>query len=311
MSDFGRIVHESKSTSMSHVINPHSKPQHAGLRLRRPARYDLLVWLLTHGRPRRLRERMLEPAKLRRGERVLDVSCGTGSLALLAKEQVGPEGRVHGIDASEEMIAFARTKAKRAGIKVAFDVAPAQALPFADASFDVVLNTLALHHLPRPSRYQSLSEFRRVLKPDGRALIIDFAEGEKKRGHGLFGPLKHRHGSVPPDETAAAMRAAGFKIAGSGPIGVKSLHFVLGGSSEVSDCRAPEKVDEAIRSRSTAHVAAGAGAVVLVLLLLHGAAGAAMIHATRSLGSVKWIALGVVVFIAGLKWILLRRFQRR
>src|SRR5437870_5630508 len=189
---------------MSHLTNQQAKPQHPGLRLRTPMRYDLLVWLFTFGHPRRFRELMLRPARLRQGESVLDVSCGTGSLALLAKEQVGAEGRVHGIDASEEMIAYAGKKASRAGLDVAFDVAPAQQLPFGDASFDVVLNTLALHHLPKPSRYEAFGEMRRVLKPDGRALVVDFAEG-KKRANGLLGRFKPRHGSVPPDEIAEAM----------------------------------------------------------------------------------------------------------
>lgn len=299
---------------MSHHTNKQAKPQHAGLRLRSPARYDLKVWLFTLGRPRRFRDRMLKPARLKPGETVLDVSCGTGSLALLAKEQVGPEGRVHGVDASEEMVAYARRKAKRAGAEVAFDIAPAQELPFENASFDVVINTLALHHLPKPSRYRSFNEMRRVLRPGGRALVVDFAEG-KKRPSGPFGRLKHRHGSVPPEEITAAMRAAGFEIAEAGPIGAKSLHFVLGGPPDASDRHTPsltEQADESVQVRSNSHVAVVAGMLVAGLLLLHGAAGAAIARTAKNIDGTTWMVIGALALAAiAAKVVWLRRFQRR
>jgi ubiquinone/menaquinone biosynthesis C-methylase UbiE len=75
------------------------------------------------------------------GESVLDVGCGTGSLAIAARRRLGTDGKVFGIDASPEMIARATSKVARAGISVSFRVAVAEALPFPDAQFDVVLST--------------------------------------------------------------------------------------------------------------------------------------------------------------------------
>src|SRR5437016_3532977 len=75
-------------------------------------RYDALVWLLTFGRERGFRERTLDLAMLRPGDAVLDVGCGTGLLAIVAKRRVGAQGAVHGIDASPEMIARARAKTR-------------------------------------------------------------------------------------------------------------------------------------------------------------------------------------------------------
>src|SRR5713101_5074833 len=123
-----------------------------GLVVHWAARYDLLVTLLTLGRERRFRERLLEPARLESGESVLDIGCGTGTLAIAAKRRVEPSGVVRGIDASPEMIARAQRKADKAGADIAFEIAPAQLLPFPDAQFDVVLSTVMLHHLPRSGR---------------------------------------------------------------------------------------------------------------------------------------------------------------
>jgi ubiquinone/menaquinone biosynthesis C-methylase UbiE len=197
-----------------------------GAVLHAPRSYDLMLGLMFMGHERRFREKLLSLASLRRGELVLDVGCGTGSLAILAREQVGPGSAVRGIDASPEMIARARAKARRAGVEVEFRQAPAQALPFPDAQFDVVLSTLMFHHLPRSARAQLASEVCRVLKPGGRFLVVDFAKSTRRSGLGL-----HRgHGKSDPDETVAFLTGAGLRLVASGPVGVKSLHFALAAS---------------------------------------------------------------------------------
>jgi SAM-dependent methyltransferase len=100
----------------------------AGLVLHAPVAYDLLVWLKTLGRERVLREKILALARLGAGESVLDVGCGTGTLALTAKRQVGQSGTVCGVDASPEMIARAARKASRARLDISFNVGVAQCI---------------------------------------------------------------------------------------------------------------------------------------------------------------------------------------
>lgn len=80
-----------------------------GATIRWAFRYDLLLKALTLGRERAMREVMLERACVSAGERVLDVGCGTGTLAIAAKRRVGPAGAVRGIDAAAEMVARAKT----------------------------------------------------------------------------------------------------------------------------------------------------------------------------------------------------------
>jgi ubiquinone/menaquinone biosynthesis C-methylase UbiE len=189
------------------------------------ARYDLFLWLMTFGRERALREKMISRAHLGSGESVLDVGCGTGTLAILAKEQVGAAGSVCGIDASPEMIARARTKAHKAGVEISFEIAPAQELPFPDGRFDVALATVMLHHLARSARAQCLREIKRVLKPNGRALVVDFEASSQHRG--LLGHLHRRHGHVAEEDLHAMLGDAGFELVESGPVGFRDLHFSL------------------------------------------------------------------------------------
>ena len=187
-------------------------------------RYDLLVWLLTHGRDRAFREKLVGLARVAPGESVLDVGCGTGSLAIAAKRQVGATGEVFGVDAAPEMIARATSKAARAGIDVSFKNAVVEALPFPDARFDAVLSTLMLHHLPRKVRRQCARDIRRVLKPGGRVLVVDFAQGQDK---GSFLAHFHRHGHVDPREIVSLLDEAGFRDVDSGAVGISSLQYVL------------------------------------------------------------------------------------
>lgn len=203
-----------------------STPATKGLILHSHARYyDFVVRLLTLGHGGTLHDRLVELARLAPGETVLDVGCGTGSLALAAKAHVGAGGRVHGIDASKEMIEQAARKAQRRRVPVDFRIATVEALPFPDRSFDVVFSTLMLHHLPRPLRRACASEIARVLKPGGRVLMADF-QAPARRRKGWLARL-HRHGSVKVEEVRELLANAGFRILESGDIGVGDLHFTL------------------------------------------------------------------------------------
>jgi len=192
--------------------------------LHRTRVYDLLAWLMTFGRETTFRDRILDLAALAPGESVLDVGSGTGTLAIRAKQRVGSAGFVCGIDASAEMVAAARTKARKARADLVFQNAIVEELPFPDAHFDAVLSTLMMHHLPRPARAQCASEMRRVLKPGGRAVVVDFGSAQSERRNLL--DHFHRHGHVKQEELVTLLEDAGFSITSNGPMGLMNLQFL-------------------------------------------------------------------------------------
>ena len=216
-------AHGSMAAKASRLVAGSEKAPHVGIMLHSAALYDVLAWFLTFGREHAFRERLLRFVKLKPGEAVLDVGCGTGTVALLAKTKVGPEGRVEGIDASVEMIARATAKARRAGLQVGFSTATAQELPFKDGQFDVVLSTLMFHHLPRQGREEFGREAFRVLKPGGRVLIVDFAKPPRQKSAFRF----HRHGHVDLDRVAADLGQRGFNIVERGDVGTKGLRYLI------------------------------------------------------------------------------------
>jgi ubiquinone/menaquinone biosynthesis C-methylase UbiE len=183
--------------------------------------YDPLVKLLGGDRVRRT---LLDQAALRPHQRVLDVGCGTGTLAVLIK-RLHPEVEVVGLDPDPKVLQRARRKAERAGVSIQLDAGFSDELPYADASFDRVFSSFMLHHLPADEKEKSLSQIRRVLEPGGSFHLLDFAGPE----HGSAGHFaRWLHSSDRLRDNAAArvldlMRRAGF--AGSVLVGRGALLF--------------------------------------------------------------------------------------
>ncbi|MFN2494723.1 MAG: class I SAM-dependent methyltransferase [Pseudonocardiaceae bacterium] len=112
----------------------------------RPRLYECAAAIVFLGQRRHVFDHLIALSGAHKGDRVLDVGCGTGYLTRRAAHAVGPTGRVVGVDPSAPIIAFARRVAPST---VTFHVAGGEAIPEPDASFDVVISSLALHHIPR------------------------------------------------------------------------------------------------------------------------------------------------------------------
>lgn len=116
-------------------------------------------------------QRLLDVITIQPGEKVLDISCGTGLVTFPLVEGVGPKGLVTGIDLSDGMIEKATKEANEMGVKnVIFEHMDAEELNLPDASFDVAINSLGLMYYPNPDK--AIQEMYRVVQPGGRAAAL-------------------------------------------------------------------------------------------------------------------------------------------
>lgn len=155
----------------------HDELETDGVTIGWAAFYDVFIRLLFSGNVNKLMKSTVQLANLRAGDVVLDVGCGTGTAAILAKQTANVE--IHGIDASPQMIERARQKAEKAKVTVNFQTGLAEAIQFPNETFDVVMSSLMMHHLPDHLRPKALAEMYRILKPGGRVLIVDFEPPKK------------------------------------------------------------------------------------------------------------------------------------
>jgi demethylmenaquinone methyltransferase/2-methoxy-6-polyprenyl-1,4-benzoquinol methylase/phosphoethanolamine N-methyltransferase len=184
-------------------------PPTAGRVLHQARWYDLFGRIVSLGRDAAIRETLVDLAEPMPGEHVLDVGCGTGTLALALESRAGA-GAVRGIDASPEMIAVARAKAGKADAAVDFQVALIEALPFPAETFDLVTSSLMLHHLPDDLKRAGFGEIRRVLKPGGRFVAVDFAaHSHSPLGH-LLAILGHGLGEDMVAKLTPMLAEVGF-----------------------------------------------------------------------------------------------------
>ena len=208
-------------------------PQTTGATIHWASQYDLLTGLLGMGVNRSNSRMVIDLANVKPGDSVLDVGCGTGNLTLTAQSYTGPGGKVYGIDASPEMIEVAKKKASRSRPEVVFEVGLIEELVFPEATFDVVISRLVIHHLPDDLKHRGFAEILRVLKPGGHLLIADFNPPTNPVLNHITTALVGSHmmstniWRLPP-----MLESAGFVEITSGPTHSVILAFVSGKKPE-------------------------------------------------------------------------------
>ena len=134
----------------------------------------LMQFVVRDDQLRRLTLSLLRPEP---AERVLDIGCGTGSLAVRLKQE-HPRAIVVGYDIDPVALAIAERKARAAQVSVTWRRGPADDPAFPDQSFDLVTSSLLLHHLLPSGKRAALAAAWRLLKPGGRLVLVDFTRPE-------------------------------------------------------------------------------------------------------------------------------------
>jgi len=157
-------------------LNPSSEPYVHALCFRSLTRFYDRVLRATL-KEEKFKVLLVEQARVRLGQRVLDLGCGTGTLTILVKK-AAPAATVVGLDGDPEALALAREKAAREGVEIEFQEALAWEAPFEPASFDRVVSSLVFHHLTTENKRRTLRKIRDWLRPGGELHVADWGRAQ-------------------------------------------------------------------------------------------------------------------------------------
>lgn len=180
--DYYKITYEPWYNWFSHIYDPFVK---------------VLFFILNggFGGEKRWRQLIVQWMDPRPGEKIIDICCGTGTLSIMLGERLAGAGEVMGIDLSQKLLDLARKKQKPEG--VTFLRGDAQAMPFSGGHFDKGVICGALHELPHEVRQKVLAEAYRVIRPNGRMVVVEHNKPKRKWKRSLFGFLERFNPEYP------------------------------------------------------------------------------------------------------------------
>jgi ubiquinone/menaquinone biosynthesis C-methylase UbiE len=195
--------------------------------------YDNYMKKITLGREGALRKMTVNLAQVKPGDCVLEVGCATGSLSLAAKHQAGPTGSVFGIDIIPGMIEVSREKAVQANLDITFQLGNIEDIPFPNEKFDVVMCSFMIFHMSEKVRNKGIEEIYRVLKPQGKLLVLDLALPTKPVSRWILKlflgfMLKHELKELQPVMESSGFSQTEISQAKYRVMGLPLLSYVLG-----------------------------------------------------------------------------------
>ena len=154
--------------------------------------YDpLMEWGM---REKKMKMKLIHQASLQPGERVMDLACGTGTLARLL-QQSQPGVQVIGVDADPEILAIAKEKVKERPVdSILFEEGFSDQLSFSSNLFHHVFTSLFIHHLTLEKKKETFEEVRRVLKSGGQFHLLDFEKPQNGWMRAVFLPVQFLDG---------------------------------------------------------------------------------------------------------------------
>lgn len=198
--------------------------------------YDPLIrWTL---RESTFKRHLVKQAGIKKGHRVVDLGCGTGTLALLIKSH-HPKADVFGLDADPKVLAVARAKAAKAGLNIRLDRGMAFELLYPDASFDRVISSLLFHHLTRENKERTLKEVFRVLRRHGELHVADWGKAQNKLMRMAFLLVQMLDGFETTEDNVSGLLPELFQAAGFEDVQEPTRYMTVVGTLSLYRARKP------------------------------------------------------------------------
>lgn len=173
--------------------------------------YDVVAGAVTQGK--HLKEALIQQMQVTEGQQILDLACGTGTLAIQLKQRY-PSVNITAVDCDQTVLSLAARKADQAKMTIQFDQAFSEELPYPDEYFDRVVSSLFFHHLRWDHKNRTAKEIFRILKPHGELHVADWGRASNLLMRGLFIPVQLLDGFKNTQENVSGKLVGLFEQAG-------------------------------------------------------------------------------------------------
>jgi len=199
--------------------------------------YDPVIALTT--RERTFKNQLITQADLADDHTILDVGCGTGTLACRIKQRY-PSSRIYGLDGDKNILEIAKRKAEKANINIQFDPGLSYELPYPDNTFDRVVTSLFFHHLTLSQKERTLMEILRVLKTGGELHIADWGRPDNVLMRILFYQVQLLDGFTTTHENVKGLLPGIIRNSGFDAVRINTVIQTIFGTLSLISAKKPD-----------------------------------------------------------------------